>query len=131
MNRAAVVEVVRVDERAKTHLTTLKRRTGIKNWNVLCRWALCASLAEESAPPEEDLGAMSNVEMSWSTFGGASADLYAALVRARCEADGIEQTPDAVANQFRLHLHRGIKYLIGDEDTKSLSGMISLATRNQ
>ena len=129
--RGAPVDVVRVDERAKIHLTTLKRRTGIKNWNVLCRWALCASLAEESAPAQQDIGTMSNVEMSWSTFGGASADLYAALVRARCEADGIEQVPDAVANQFRLHLHRGIKYLIGDEDTKSLSGMISLATRNQ
>ena len=131
MTRAAVVDVVRVDERAKTHLTTLKRRTGIKNWNVLCRWALCSSLAEESAPAEQDIGTMSNVEMSWSTFGGPSADLYAALVRARCEADGIELTQDAVANQFRLHLHRGIRYLIGDEETKSLSGLISLATRSQ
>ena len=128
-NRGALVDVVRVDERAKIHLTTLKRRTGIKNWNVLCRWALCASLAEESVPAEQDIGALSNVEMSWSTFGGVSADLYAALVRARCEADGIVQTPDAVANQFRLHLHRGIKYLIGDEATKSLCGLISLATR--
>ena len=128
MNRAALVDVVRVDERAKTQLTTLKRRTGVKNWNVLCRWALCASLAEESPPAEQELGTMSNVEMSWSTFGGASADLYAALVLARCEADGVRQTRDAVANQFRLHLHRGITYLVGDEDTKSLGGLISLAT---
>ena len=129
MNRAALVDVVRVDERAKSQLTTLKRRTGIKNWNVLCRWALCASLAEESAPAEQYIGTMSNVEMSWSTFGGASADLYAALVLARCEADGIQQTVDAVAKQFRLHLHRGITYLIGDKKTKSLSGLVSLAVR--
>lgn len=129
MSSPTIVDIVRVDERAKTHLTTLKRRTGIKNWNVLCRWALCASLAETSMPADQEIGPMSNVEMSWSTFGGASADLFAAVIGARCESDGIEPTPDALANQFRLHLHRGITYLVGDEDTKSLSGLISLALR--
>lgn len=130
MSRPSVVDVVRVDERAKVQLTTLKRRTGVKNWNVLCRWALCASLAETSPPAEQDIGTMSNVEMSWSTFGGATADLYAAVVRARCEIDGIDQTPEAVANQFRLHLHRGITYLVGHEETKTLSGLMSLAVRS-
>ena len=37
MPKSSIVDVVRVDERAKNQLTTLKRRTGIKNWNVLCR----------------------------------------------------------------------------------------------
>lgn len=130
MNSSAVVEVVRLDERAKSQLTTLKRRTGIQNWNVLCRWALCMSLAEASAPANHELGPMSNVEMTWSTFGGPSADLYAAVMAARCEADGIEPTPDAMAHQFRLHLHRGITYLVGTEDTKTLSGLVSLAVRS-
>jgi len=129
MNNSSIVEVVRVDERAKGHLTTLKRRTGIKNWNVLCRWALCASFAEPAAPAEQDVGMLSNIEMSWTTFGGHSADLYAALVRARCEADGVEPTAEAVAAHFRLHLHRGITYLVGEQDTKSLSGLISLTIR--
>ena len=127
MSRHAIVDTVRVDERAKTQLTTLKRRTGIKNWNVLCRWALCVSLAEASMPADQEVGTLSNVEMSWSTFGGQAADIYAAIVRARCEADGIPQTADALAKQFRLHLHRGISYLVGTEDTKTLSGLISLA----
>ena len=127
MTRSPIVDVVRVDERAKTQLTTLKRRTGIKNWNVLCRWALCASLAESSMPADQEVGVLSNVEMSWSTFGGPSADIYAAIIQARCEADGIPQTPDSLAEQFRLHLHRGITYLVGNEDTKTLSGLIGLA----
>ena len=127
MSRHSIVDAVRVDERAKTQLTTLKRRTGIKNWNVLCRWALCASLAEPSMPADQEIGTLSNVEMSWSTFGGHAADVYAAIIQARCEADGIPQTPDALAKQFRLHLHRGITYLVGTEDTKRLSGLISLA----
>ena len=129
MSKPAPVEAVRVDERAKSQLTTLKRRTGIKNWNVLCRWALCASLAEKSIPADQDIGSMSNVEMSWSTFGGQSSDLYSALLLARCEADGISRTPEQIAYQFRLHLHRGITYLVGSEETKTLSGLVSLTLR--
>lgn len=123
------MDAVRVDERAKIQLMTLKRRTGVKNWNVLCRWALCASLAEPSVPADQEIGTLSNVEMSWSTFGGPSADVYAAIIQARCEVDGIPQTPEALAKQFRLHLHRGITYLVGTEDTKTLSGLIALALR--
>ena len=130
MTRSAVVDVVRIDERAKTQLTTLKRRTGIKNWNVLCRWALCASLAEASAPADQEVGTMSNVEMSWSTFGGGSADVFAAVVRARCEVDGIPLDSDSVANQFRLHLHRGINYLVGSQETRTLRGLLSLALQD-
>ncbi|MCY4134512.1 MAG: DNA sulfur modification protein DndE [bacterium] len=129
MSRHSIVDAVRVDERAKTQLMTLKRRTGIKNWNVLCRWALCASLAEPSIPADQEVGTLSNVEMSWSTFGGQAADIYTAIIQARCEVDGIPQTPDALAKQFRLHLHRGITYLVGTEDTKTLNGLISLAIK--
>lgn len=131
MSRHSIVDVVRVDERAKVHLMTLKRRTGIKNWNVLCRWALCVSLAEPSMPAEQEIGPLSNVEMSWSTFGGQSADIYSAIVRARCEVDGLSQALDVLAQQFRLHLHRGITYLVGTEETKSISGLIRLATRHR
>ena len=129
MPKSSIVDVVRVDERCKNHLATLKRRTGIKNWNVLCRWALCASLAEPSIPADQEIGALSNVEMSWSTFGGPAADIYAAILRARCDTDGIPQDPEDVAEQFRLHLHRGITYLVGNEDTKTLSGLIALAVK--
>lgn len=45
-----MIETVRVSEKAKVQLITLKRRTGIQNWNVLCRWALCSSLAESLNP---------------------------------------------------------------------------------
>lgn len=78
-------------------------------------------------PANQEIGTLSNVEISWSTFGGPSADIYAGIVRAWCEENGLPQTPDVVAEQFRLHLHRGITYLVGSEDTKTLSGLISLA----
>jgi DNA sulfur modification protein DndE len=121
------VETVRVDERAKNHLLTLKRRTGIKNWNVLCRWALCVSLKEPSPPADQEIGQLSNIEMPWDTFSGRHGDLYAALLRARCEVDGIPQDQDAVADQFKLHLHRGILYLVGTDSTRSLDGLVRIA----
>ena len=42
-----MIETVRISEKGKTQLITLKRRTGIQNWNVLCRWAFCISLKEQ------------------------------------------------------------------------------------
>ena len=44
------IEHVRVSLQAKGQLVRLKRLTGIKQWNVLCRWALCVSLAEQGTP---------------------------------------------------------------------------------
>ena len=44
------VERVRLSQTAKDQLTKLKRQTRIDRWNVLCRWALCRSLAEPSPP---------------------------------------------------------------------------------
>lgn len=121
------IETVRLDERGKSQLVTLKRRTGLKNWNVLCRWALCLSLSESTSPPAQDAGELSNVEMTWHTFAGKNEDLYAALVAARCELDGFGTDKETLAEQFRLHLQRGLTYLLGRDETRSLSGLASLA----
>ncbi len=123
------VETVRVNELGKNQLSTLKRRTGIKNWNVLCRWAVCRSLAEASMPAAQDSGPMSNVEMTWQTFAGRHGELYAALIAARCESDRLGNDPETIAEQFRLHLQRGLTYLVGDDQTRSFAGLASLASK--
>ncbi len=121
------VETVRVNENCKRHLSTLKRRTGIQNWNVICRWAFSVSIADPTPPQKIDKGDWSNVEMSWATFGGSEADLYATLLKARCYEDGLELNPLELAEQFRLHLHRGITKLVGHQDTRSLIGLLELS----
>ena len=45
------LEHIRLSQTARDQLITLKRRTGIAHWNVLCRWAFCRSLAEPAPPP--------------------------------------------------------------------------------
>lgn len=106
------IEIVRVSEKAKQQLITLKRRTGIEHWNILCRWAVCLSLAEKSVPPHEDIITNSNIEMTWKTFGGDQADVFMVLLRQRAYQD-YKKTDDSTVNYcFRLHLHRGISYLL-------------------
>src|SRR6266487_4398335 len=101
---------IRVSQQAREQLIQLKRRTGIKHWNVLCRWAFCVSLAEPSPPAVTKIPADSTVEMTWKTFGGPHADLYLALLKQRCHQDGLSTDDDTIATQLRLNLHRGIGY---------------------
>lgn len=121
------LELVRLSQRGKEQLTRAKRDTGIKNWNVLSRWALCLSLAEPSPPAPAKIPADSSVEMSWKVFGGPDADIYTALLIQRCLNDGLDPDDDTIAEQFRLHLHRGIGYLFGDPQLKSLPGLLERA----
>ena len=120
------IEHIRLSQQAKDQLIKLKRVTGIEHWNVLCRWALCLSLAEQSVPPASKIPADSNVEMSWKVFGGRYADLYIALVKERCVRDGLGTDPDTVAQQFRLHLHRGISYLFGNKGLRKIDDLVAL-----
>lgn len=120
------IEYVRLSQTARDQLVTLKRRTGITQWNVLCRWAICRSLAEPTPPPVVTLALDSNVEMSWRTFGGDISDILWALVKLRCHNDGLPLAEDTFAQQFRLHLHRGIGYLVGDPRVRDVAGLASV-----
>lgn len=121
-----IIEHVRVSSQAREQLIRLKRYTGIEHWNVLCRWALCVSLAEPTIPPMVKIPADSNVEMSWRVFGGRYAELYTALVKQRCLSDGLGIDEDTLVDQFRLHLHRGIGYLANNRNLRKISSFASI-----
>lgn len=116
------VDRIKLSQTAKDQLIKLKRITKIDQWNTLCRWALCRSLAEPSPPSPVPIPADSNVEMSWQTFGGDMADLLLLALKQRCHTDGLPTDQETLATQLRLHLHRGIGYLAGDPtlDRKSV-----------
>ena len=118
------VENIRISQKSKDQLISLKRKTGLKQWNELCRWALCSSLAEPTVPPQAHFPSDSNVEMTWEVFGGRHQAIYAALLLKRCHQDGLGTAPETVAEQFRLHLHRGIGYLAATKDLHSIAGLM-------
>ena len=121
------IEHIHLSQQAKEQLSRLKRVTGIDSWNVLCRWALCVSLAEPSVPPSKRIPADSNVEMTWRVFGGGLGDLYLAMVKERCAHDGMGTDGDTVGWQFRLHLHRGIAYLAANRKLRGIEDLVALA----
>ncbi len=119
------LETFRLSQQGKDQLVKLKRWTGEKQWNVLCRWAFCASLAEPTIPPNEKVPADSSVEISWKVFGGPHHELYLAMLKERCRRDGLGTSDDVLVAQFKLHLHRGISYLAADRRLEELGGLLN------
>ncbi|MEN8216711.1 MAG: DNA sulfur modification protein DndE [Pseudomonadota bacterium] len=123
------IETVRLSEKAKTYLIMLKRKTGIGNWNVLCRWAFCVSLSESSIPPKEKRQTDSSIEMTWKVFGGTHAEVYFALLVQRCKQDGFELSSKTLNEQLKLHLHRGIAYLATNSKLTNISMLFALTKK--
>jgi DNA sulfur modification protein DndE len=121
------VKSIRFSQTARDQLARLKRHTGIEHMNVLARWALCTSLAEAIPPPPVRIPADSNLEMSWEVFGGRYGDVLLALVKQRCFEDGLGQDEELVAQQLRLHVHRGLSYLAGDRKLRSIADLVHRA----
>ena len=117
------VQNIRVSQRGKEALQRLKNRTGIENWNVLCRWAVSASLAMDTPPPRWIAQEDSNIDMDWKTFGGDQADILPALIHLSAEKHG-ETAADALPAFFRAHLERGINAI---QNVRKLSDMTLLA----
>jgi DNA sulfur modification protein DndE len=53
--------------------------------------------------------------MTWKTFTGGEEELYIALVKLRANKAGIQLEKEPLTKYFRLHLHRGISYLTGNQ----------------
>lgn len=75
---------IKLSSQAKDKLSRLKGKTGIENWNILCRWAFCYSISEDTIPTDLPIVSDSNVEMSWYTFAGDYGDIYEALIKNWC-----------------------------------------------
>jgi DNA sulfur modification protein DndE len=118
---------IRLSAQAKEQLIRLKTKTGIQQWNVLCRWAFCLSLRQPAPPTPVDIPADSNVELSWQVFGGEAQELYLAVLKERCVRDGLGWSDEVLGKQFRLHLHRGIGYLAAPQTVRGIADLVRLA----
>lgn len=122
-----IIKQIKLTNVSKDRLGRLKGKTGIKNWNVLCRWALCYSLSENTMPTDIPIVADSNVEMSWYTFGGEYSDIYDAIMIAWCKNMGLPTDEETLAKYFKLHIERGIAHLSGTNFIKNLDDLLDLA----
>jgi DNA sulfur modification protein DndE len=125
------VNNIKLSQTAKDQLLKLKRLTKIEQWNILCRWAFCRSLAETAPPSLIPIPADSNLEMTWGVFGGNIADILILALKQRCHADGLGTAPETLSQQFRLHLHRGIGYLAGDPCLRKIEDLVGLTVQSE
>jgi DNA sulfur modification protein DndE len=125
------IKQIRLSNQGKDQLIRLKTKTGINQWNILCRWAFCLSLREATPPSPIDVPADSNVEMTWPVFAGEYHELCMALLKERLVRDGIEISDKELNRQFRLHLHRGIGYLATPNTIRSIADLVRLAVQQE
>ncbi|MCP5096781.1 MAG: DNA sulfur modification protein DndE [Chloroflexi bacterium] len=115
---------LRVGEEASGRLTYLKMRTGLTP-NILCRIGFCLSLNDRIIPNPDDYLPLSDREIDRHTLTGAWDDLFVALIRERCQQDGIPETH--LADQFRAHVDRGVLLLY--KQIRSLNDLAKLMPR--
>jgi DNA sulfur modification protein DndE len=120
------IKQFRLSSQARDQLIRLKSKTGIGQWNVLCRWALAVSLSEPTPPTPIDIPADSNLEMTWHVFAGDLHEVYLALLKERVLRDGLDTSPETLLRQLRLHLHRGISYLATPNKIRLVSDLVNL-----
>jgi len=106
-----MIETIRLSATGKNKLSSIKRRTGVENWNIICRWAFLMSLRISSKPPYEKISADSNVEMTWRTFAGTHDKLFLALFLKELKEQDIEINKKNVNEYFKIYLERGLSLL--------------------
>jgi len=124
------IERFKLSEDAKRSLTKLKTRTGLIQWNELCRWAFCVSLSNPKIPTARKIPSDSNVELTWGVFAGEQAETYMALLRHRCLKDGFDTNHETLLEQFRLHLHRGIARIAEKGEITQVTDLADLAAKS-
>jgi DNA sulfur modification protein DndE len=122
------LESISVSQRSREILITLKRRTGIPNWNVICRWAFCDSLANNNRPVIVIGQPESNIDMSWDTFAGDISDALLAAFEVRANKDKVPKDKHERATYFRSHLERGIAQL---QNAKALPELVARPVGSQ
>jgi DNA sulfur modification protein DndE len=106
-----MIDRIVLSQRAREQLMQIKRKTGVKHWNVLCRWALSLSLSDPTRVSAKAHPSDSSVEMTWRTFAGDYGDIFLALLSYRCAHDGFVEDERGMLRLLRAHIHRGVGLL--------------------
>ena len=117
---------LKLSKQTKDHIAQLKRRTGIKHMNVLCRWALCRSLAESVPPSEASQDTATDID--WKIFSGALGDVWwLLLLQDSWERTGVAPDQETAERLLRAHVARGMAYLIGDQRVRETTALPAMA----
>ena len=122
------IDNIHLPQQTKDQLSRLKRLTGIDQWNILCRWALCISLQEKNDPPKERPITDSNIDIAWKTFSGVQGPVYYALLVDRCRDENEEINKENLSGLLRRHIVRGAGYLAARRELKNIEDLLKIAS---
>lgn len=117
---------LKVTEQVSNRLSLLKGRTGLTP-NILCRIGFTLSLNDFTIPNPDDYPPNSDREIDRHTLTGPWDRLFVALIKERCKQDGLPLTDEALADQFRAHVNRGVLLLF--KRVKNLNDLAQLMPR--
>lgn len=106
-----MIKTVKLSTEQRMKLIHIRNITGIKYWNVMCRWALCISLANKNSPPPYNRGGKVEIELDWNTLTDKdSKPVY----------DAINNLLDE--KTLYSHFNRGIDFLVARDQENALTG---------
>ena len=119
------IDILRTSSNVKSSLTRIKTITGISNWNIICRWALCLSLKQTSLPREVE-EKLDGVEIDYDTLVGKNKSIYTQLLINNLVAHNVDVDKKNLTKYLYAHVNRGVN-IIYTNKLKDISGPMSFA----
>ena len=118
------IDNLKTSTNLKNFLTRIKTNTGIANWNVICRWALCLSLKQTSLPREVD-EKLDGVEIDYDILVGKNKTIYTQLLINNLITHKVEINKKNLTKFLNAHVNRGAN-IIYTNKLKDISGLYKL-----
>ena len=118
------IDILRTSSNVKSSLTRIKTITGISNWNIICRWALCLSLKQTSLPREVE-EKLDGVEIDYDTLVGKNKSIYTQLLINNLVTHNVAVDKKNLTKYLYAHVNRGVN-IIYTNKLKDISGLFNL-----
>ena len=118
------IDILRTSSNVKSSLTRIKTITGISNWNIICRWALCLSLKQTSLPREVE-EKLDGVEIDFDTLVGKNKSIYTQLLINNLVTHNVAVDKKNLTKYLYAHVNRGVN-IIYTNKLKDISGLFNL-----
>jgi len=122
---------IRLGSDDRRMIFNVKNTTGIEHFYTICRWAFCLSVDSENKIKKLDATADGAVEFSWDRFGGEEAEIYYLILKDEAQRLEIKTDDDSLYELLISHIRRGLGYLTGNKELKTLEGLSSRAFRHK
>ena len=118
------IDILRTSSNVKSSLTRIKTITGISNWNIICRWALCLSLKQTSLPREVE-EKLDGVEIDFDTLVGKNKSIYTQLLINNLVTHKVALDKKNLTKYLYAHVNRGVN-IIYTNKLKDILGLFNL-----